>query len=131
MTSPSFLPSDPYLYRQDAPHAGGTRPVSQGDVFVEIPLLRSAKPSPRHAGQWIAQIKSGPNAMGMLVTHPCSSRSRPTSALKESLSIAPVARCPRGFEPPWAGFYEYFPLPALKDGVDYVADLASACPVGS
>lgn len=131
MDAPSFLPADLYLYREDSPHAGGARPVSQGDVFVEMPLLRAAKPHPRHEGQWVPQVKSGPQALGMLTTHPCSSRSRTTHQLKESVSIAPVARCPPGFEPPWEGYYEFFPLPGLKAGEAYVADLSAVCPVRS
>jgi hypothetical protein len=131
MGSPLFLPADIYLYRQDEPHAGGPRPLSQGDVFLDIPLLRAATPNARHAGQWVAHVKSGPNALGMLVTHPCSSRSRSTHALKESVSIAPVMRCPEGFEAPWPGYYEYFPLPGLRGGQDHVADLSAVCPVRS
>jgi hypothetical protein len=131
MGSSNFLPEDPYLDRQDAPHVRQTRPLSQGDVFVDIPLVRAAKANPRHAGQWIGSVKSGEHALGMLVTHPCSSRLRSTHALKESVSIAPVVRCPREFQPPWKGHYEYFPLPALRDGVDYAADLAAICPVRS
>ena len=50
MSTPSFLPAELYLYREDAPHAGGARPLSQGDVFVEIPLRRAAKPHP--ATRW-------------------------------------------------------------------------------
>jgi hypothetical protein len=131
MSAPNFLPPDPYLYRADTPHAGGARPLSQGDVFVNIPLLRAAKPNPRHEGQWVAAVKSGEQALGMLTTHPCSGRSRTTHRLKEAVSVAPVSRAPSGFGPPWAGFYEYFPLPGLKGGEDYVADLSAVCPVKS
>jgi MoCo/4Fe-4S cofactor protein with predicted Tat translocation signal len=131
MSSASFLPDDLYRYRQDIPHAGGVRPLSEGDVFVNIPLVRAARPSQKHAGQWISSIKTGPKALGMLITHPCSSRSRTTHALKESLTVAPVVKCPDGFGPPWEGYYELFPLPALKDGEDFVADLSSLCPVAA
>ena len=124
----SLLPADPYHCRASAPHAGGDRPLSQGDVFLDIPILRAAVPDPRHAGQWKASIKVGPKALGMLVTHPCSSRARHTGVL-ESVSIAPVLPCPKGFEMPWDGFYEYFPLPGLKDGQDYAADLSAVCPI--
>ena len=131
MDKPEFLPEESYLYRGDEPHIGGARPLTQGDVFVDIPLLRAAKPNSRHEGQWLAQVKSGPNALGMLVNHPCSSRSRTTHVLKESVSVAPVVRCPTGFEAPWDGYYEYFPLPQLRGGEDYVADLSAICPVRS
>lgn len=131
MEASNFLGEDPYLDRQDTPHVRQARPLSQGDVFVDIPLVRAAKHSETRANQFIAPTKIGPNALGMLVTHPCSSRSRSTHALKESVSIAPVRRCPKDFRPPWAGYYEYFPLPGLRDGEDYVADLAAICPVRS
>jgi hypothetical protein len=131
MNTPSFLPDDPYLYSDDAPHAGGARPLCQGDVFVDIPLLRAARPHAKHAGQWVPQVKSGTQALGILTTHPCSSRSRTTHRLKEAVSIAPVVRCPPGFESPWTGYYEFFPLPGLRDGEDYVADLSAVCPVRS
>lgn len=129
MESSNFLPEDPYLDRQDTPHVRPARPLSQGDVFVDIPLVRAAKHSEARANKFIAPTKIGPNALGMLVTHPCSSRSRSTHALKESVSIAPVVRCPPEFGPPWAGYYEYFPLPGLRNGEDYVANLAAICPV--
>jgi MoCo/4Fe-4S cofactor protein with predicted Tat translocation signal len=127
----NFLPEDPYLDRQDKPHVRPDRPLSQGDVFVDIPLVRAAKHSETSAHRFIAPTKIGPNALGMLVTHPCSSRSRSTHALKESVSIAPVVRCPPEFGPPWGGYYECFPLPGLRDGKDYVADLSAICPVRS
>jgi hypothetical protein len=126
-----MLPADPYHYLESSPHAGGARPLNQGDVFLDIPLLRAAVPDPRHRGQWKASVKVGTKALGMLVTHPCSSRARGTGTLKESVSIAPVSRCPKGFEVPWDGFYEYFPLPGLRDGKDYAADLSAVCPVRS
>lgn len=130
MDTPSF-PEDIYLYRQDEPNAGGARPLSQGDVFLNIPLLRAAKQDSRHQSKWVPQVKSGPKAIGILLTHPCSGRSRGTYELRESVSVAPVVRRPAGFEPPWHGYYEFFPLPALKGGEDYVADLAATCPVRS
>jgi MoCo/4Fe-4S cofactor protein with predicted Tat translocation signal len=126
-----FLPEDLYLARQDAPHIRPARPFSQGDIFVDIPLVRAAKQSAKRANQLAAPVKTGPNALGMIVTHPCSSRSRSTHALKESISVAPIVRCPEGFKPPWAGYYEFFPLPGLKGGEAYVANLAEICPVRS
>ena len=131
MSTTSFLPPDPYLYRAHVPHAGGARPVGQGDVFLDVPLLRAAKPNLRHVGQWLASVKAGDQALGMLTTHPCSSRSRATDRLRESVTIAPVIRAPQGFEAPWTGYYEYFPLPGLRDGDNYVADLSAVCPVRS
>jgi hypothetical protein len=131
MSIATFLPHELFLHRQDVPHVGGARPLSQGDVFLGIPLLRAAKEKERHPGQWTAQVKGVENALGMLVSHPCSSRSRTTHALKESVSVAPISRCPPGFAVPWTGYYEYFPLPGLREGADYVADLSAICPVRS
>ncbi|HTZ65210.1 MAG TPA: hypothetical protein VMB51_13995 [Solirubrobacteraceae bacterium] len=38
-------------------------------------------------------------------------------------------RRPSNWGPPWEGWYEYFPLPGLREGEDYVAKLGEACPV--
>ncbi|HTU86781.1 MAG TPA: hypothetical protein VMF57_14475 [Solirubrobacteraceae bacterium] len=131
MSVADFLPDDLYLYRQDAPHAAEARPIGQGDVFVDIPLVRAAQRKDRHPTQFTAPVKSGDKSLGIVVSHPCSSRSRSTHALKESVLLAPVVRCPDGFEAPWTGYYEYFPLPGLREDIDYVADLSAICPVRS
>ena len=73
----------------------------------------------------------GPSALGLFVTHPCASRSQETYELATFVAIAPVVRCPRNWGPPWEGWYEYFPLPNLRDGQDYVAKLGEICPVPS
>jgi hypothetical protein len=39
--------------------------------------------------------------------------------------------CPEEFQAPWDGYYECFPLPGLRDGKTYVADLSKICPVAS
>jgi hypothetical protein len=125
-------PESPYLYREDAPVAGPNRPISQGDVFVGIPLVGPARPHDRQAGTWVSpKPRTGEKALGMLVTHPCASRSQETFRLNDVVSVAPVVRCPREFGPPWDGFYSMVPLPALRDRQDYVAKLAEACPVHS
>ena len=126
MDRPDFLPQAPYLYRGDEPHVGGARPLTQGDIFVDIPLLRAAKPHPRHAGQWVSQVKAGANSLGMLVSIHLQPVADYTCPQGVCLCRA-VVRCPSGFEPPWDGYYEYFPLPELRGGEDYVADLSAGC----
>ena len=124
------LPADLYLYREDEPLAGPHRPISQGDVFLDIPLVGPAQPHPKQEGTWVAsKPRTGPKALGLFVTHPCASRSRTTFALSPVVSIAPVVKCPQNWGPPWDGWYDYFPLPNLRDGVNYVAKLSEVCPV--
>lgn len=125
------FPTDPYLYRQDDPHAGPARPISQGDVFINIPLAGPATPDPRHAGVWKGTAKMGKKAMGILVTHPCASRSRRTFQLEDVVAIAPIGKCPHDWGPPWEGNFRHFPLPRLRGGNDYAADLNAVCPVPS
>lgn len=126
------FPDVPYLYNEDDPHVGGARPLSQGDVFLDIPLVGPAQPHARQEGTWVApKPRTGPSALGMFVTHPCASRSRTTYELSPFVSIAPVVKCPKNWGPPWGGWYEYFPLPDLRNGDDYVAKLSEVCPVPS
>jgi hypothetical protein len=127
----SYFPGDPYLFRQDDPHVASARPISQGDVFINIPLAGAATPDPRQAGTWRGRAKTGENAIGVLVTHPCASRSRTTFKLEEVVSVASVRKRPRDWGPPWNGYLRYFPLPGLRRGVDYAADLNAVCPVPS
>lgn len=123
------FPAAPYLYCDSASHVGPSRPLSQGDVFLDIPLVGAAQPDPKQAGTWRARTRTGPKALGLFVTHPCGSRSRETHKLSPVVSIAPVVRCPEVWRAPWEGWYEYFPLPNLRDGHDYVAKLSEVCPV--
>lgn len=120
------FPDAPYLYRQDVPEAGSGRPISQGDVFVGVPLAGAATPDSRHEGVWKGRAKTG---VGLLITHPCASRSRRTFQLNDVVSLAPVLKRPRGWGAPWEGYFQYFPLPGLRGDADYAADLNSACPV--
>ena len=120
------FPTEPYLYREDAPHVGPHRPLSQGDVFVDIPLVGGAQPDARHDGVWRARARTG---LGLFVTHPCGSRSSTTYRLHEFVSVAPVVKCPATWGAPWDGHYDLAPLPGLRNGEDYVAKLSEACPV--
>jgi len=124
------FPAEPYQYRRDDPFAGPDRPVSQGDVFIDIPLVGPALRDPKQAGTWRApKVKIGPKALGLFITHPCASRSRDTYELTEFVSIARVVKCPDRWGPPWDGYYSYVPLPSLRDGQNYVAKLDEVCSV--
>ena len=123
------FPDDPYRYRADEPHVGPFRPISQGDVFAGIPLLGPAQPHPTQAGTWTSKPRTGPNALGMFVTHPCASRHRTTFQLNSVVAIAPVVRCPNNWGPPWVGYHAFCPLPGLRGGEHYVAKLGEVCPV--
>lgn len=127
----TYFPPDPYLARADEPPVEPSRPVSQGDVFINVPLAGVATPDPRQAGTWRGSAKMGQKAIGMLVTHPCAGRSRRTFELEDVVALAPVGRAPSNWGPPWDGYLRYFPLPGLRDGRDYVADLNAVCPVPS
>jgi hypothetical protein len=124
--SDAGYPAEPYKYRNDAPHVAPNRPLSQGDVFRDIPLVGGAVPDARHEGVWKPKSRKG---LGLFITHPCASRSSTTYRLHEYVSVAPVVKRPRGFEPPWDGYYDLCPLPGLRNGEDYVAKLNEACPV--
>jgi hypothetical protein len=123
------FPEDPYRYRADEPHVGPSRPISQGDVFAGIPLLGPAQAHPTQAGTWTSKPRTGPNALGMFVTHPCASRNRHTFQLNPVVAIAPVVRCPSNWGPPWDGYHAFCPLPGLRGGEHYVAKLGEVCPV--
>ena len=65
----------------------------------------------------------------MLITHPCASRSQTTYKLNPVLTVAPVVKSPHGFDEPWTGHLNLFPLPNLLGERDYVAKLDEAGPV--
>jgi hypothetical protein len=93
-------PDVPYLHRSEEPHAGPDRPLSQGDVFADIPLVGPAQRDLKQAGTWRARTRTGPNALGLFVTHPCAARSQTTHQLAPHVSIAPVVKCPAQLGPP-------------------------------
>lgn len=118
--------AEPYQHRSDEPHVAPNRPLSQGDVFLNIPLVGGAAADPRHEGVWRAKARTGP---GLFITHPCGSRSSMTYRLHPYVSVAPVVKCPPAWGPPWIGHFDLAPLPGLLTGEDYVAKLGEACPV--
>lgn len=121
------FPEEPYGARGDVPVVSPARPTSQGDVFIDLPLVGAAQPNPKQAGSWVATKPR--KSLGILVTHPCGSRSSTTHRLNPFLSIAPVVKCPPEWEAPWEGHFSLMPLPGLLNGEDYVAKLNEVCPV--
>ncbi len=118
-----WMPADPYQDRLDTPVAGGLRPINQGDVFAKVPLAFGAKHPPDPGGHK-ARVKEGP---ALLTTHPCSARKAGDGKLSDLVTASPVrplAAVAPGWTEPWDGNYALFPLPALVDGDDYVANLA-------
>ena len=127
--SDAAYPAEQYQHRSDEPHVASNRPWSQGDVFLNIPLVGGAVPDPKQQGTWRAKTRTGAKALGLFITHPCASRSSTTYHLHEYVSLAPVVKCPSNWGPPWDGYYDLAPLPGLRNGEDYVAKLGEACPV--
>lgn len=126
MAGDEWFAPEPYLERLDEPVARPHRPISMGDVFLGHPVIRGAREVKPE--QWKTKTSWKPEALTMLVAHPCSARANETSALKEGISLAPVVPMPPAFGQPWLGHYELFPLPALFKGADYVADLSKVFP---
>lgn len=127
MADDGWLPGDLYLAVADEPVVRPGRPICQGDVFIGLPVLRGAqevKPQ-----QWKTKASFKPDALSMLVAHPCSSRSNATHRLKDDITLAPVIPVPVGWGAPWSGYYELFPLPGLRGDADFVADLSRGFPV--
>lgn len=126
MEAGEWFPTKPYLARADQPVVLPGRPIGMGDVFLGHPIVRGArevKPT-----QWKTRAAWKDDALSILVAHPCSARSHTTHRLKDGISLAPIVPMPEGFEPPYIGYYELFPLPGLYQGADYVADLSKVFP---
>lgn len=120
-----WFPEQPYLARADDPQVQPDRPVCQGDVFRGLPIVRGVRWA---KNRWNKKAGEGPEALSILIAHPCSARTNQTNVLKDDISLAPLRRT-KGWGPPWSGNYELFPLPGVYKGEDYVADLSEAFPV--
>jgi hypothetical protein len=121
-----WFPPDPYLERRDEPVARPNRPIGMGDVFLGHPHVRA--PREVKPGQWKFRAANKPDALTMMVAHPCSARANTSGRLKDDMGLAPIIPIPVNFESPWTTHYELFPLPALYEGRDYAADLSKAFP---
>jgi hypothetical protein len=127
MADEGWLPEDMYLAAADEPVVRPGRPICQGDIFMGLPIVRGAQEvKPK---QWKSKAGFKPDALSMLVAHPCSSRSNATHRLKNDITLAPVIPAPAEWGTPWSGYYELFPLPNLRGGTDFVADLSRGFPV--
>lgn len=126
MAGEEWFPSDPYLERRDEPVARPHRPIGMGDVFLGYPVIQGAREVKKD--QWRSRTAWKPDALTMMVAHPCSARANETGRLKDDITLAPIVPMPPGFEPPYSGYYELYPLPELYEGRDYVADLSKGFP---
>jgi hypothetical protein len=110
------MPADsPYLALSPPP-ARLHRPLVQGDVFVDIPIATAS----REAAE--PKINRGP---AILLGHPCSIYAGPdVYAVQFVAAVRPVREAVQGrpFTDPWNSHLYLFPLPALIEGEDYVAD---------
>jgi len=117
MASPPWLPDESiYLERRDEPVVRPTRPLNQGDVFIDVPIAAAGGPDK-------AKLHSGPV---LLMGHPCSVHAG--GRILDSQLVASVRRKAdavtgsRSLDPPWDSHHYLFPLPGLLQGEDYVAD---------
>ena len=122
-----WLPADLYLAVADEPPVRPDRPIFQGDIFVGLPVVRGAqevKPQ-----QWKAKASFKPDALSMLVAHPLLEPVQHDASAQGRHHARAGHPVPLGWGLPWSGYYEFFPLPGLRDGADFVADLSRGFPV--
>lgn len=111
-------PPQPEVYYLDADEH---RPVTQGDVFADVPFTKARRAS---------KITDNPNATyeRRLVTvmgYTCDLYNEQTGALGKVQVVAPVLEATAaGIPDSWAGAFNFVPLPdLLGDGKMYAADL--------
>jgi hypothetical protein len=122
---PGWYPSNPYRDRGDEPPQGGRRPVNQGDVFKNVPLIFGVSADGKARQKRKTTI---------LLPHPCATRKGGSGRLNDLLCVSPVSRLSSvasEWGPPWEGHFALFPLPGLLNGEDWVADLGLAAIVRS
>lgn len=105
-----------YLDRSDTPLVRPSRPMNQGDVFLDVSIAAAGR------GDDKAKVTIGPV---MLLGHPCSIHAG--GRVIDTQFVAAVrpkedATHGRPFDAPWTTHLYLFPLPGLIDGRDYVAD---------
>jgi hypothetical protein len=113
-----WLPSKGvFLAKADEPHVRPHRPLSQGDVFGDVPL-------------YFANYKKGAareklvNGLGLLLGHTCSIRGGASLAVLQNVCHVREAKekeLERLTESENT-YRQLFPLPDLRAGVTYVAD---------
>lgn len=121
-----WLPEDGeiYLEKRGEPQCQPDRPLSQGDVFTNVPLAMITRHHPDRAVQDLGKANS---VTAVLLGHPCSIRGGSTDAQFQQLaqvrSVEEIFRDSGGsFDPPYDGSYFLFPFPRLREDVDYAAD---------
>lgn len=99
--------------------ASSARPVFQGDVFRDVPLVK-AKNGGSAARDPNVSVE---RRMVAVLQYPCDIYT--ASKLVSAQTIAPVVEAAKvGIPPDWDGAYEYAPLPDLMgDGVAYAVNL--------
>lgn len=107
--------------------ASSSRPVFQGDVFRDVPLVKA-----KNGGS----VAREPNVsverrMVAVLQYPCDIYT--ASRLVKAQSVAPVVEAAKvGIPPDWDGAYEYAPLPdLLGDGVAYAVHLRAVANIDS
>lgn len=103
---------------------GRGRPVSHGDVFEAVPIVRRAASIPNERGD--RKAPTVVDILAIVVSHPCTIREGRSGSLSTHILMAPVfpmKKVAAGWKRPWPGNLDYFPLPTLLDGNDYAADL--------
>ena len=113
-----------YLEKTSAPPCRPNRPLSQGDVFTEVPLSLITK---HHEGRPTSELGKANLVKAVLLGHPCSIRGGSADAQFQQLAqVRPLAEVlgnsGRSFEPPYDESYFLFPFPGLTGEDDSVAD---------
>lgn len=124
MESEEWVPhSEFYLERADQPYVRQTRPLCQGDVFVDIPVALYRRFPPKRAGEYPTAANE---QIVMLYSHPCSIFEGPApSRVQQVIVVTPASSYfpTTPWNHPWEGNFRLFPLPGLIGDADYVADI--------
>lgn len=124
-SSSPWLPEEPlFLEVAQTPEVRPHRPWNQGDIFAEVPLAITAgtKANPQ------APLRT---ACVMLMGNPCSLRGGASlAALQNVAEVRPLKEKEAGFEAPWEGRWQLFPLLGFDDDQLWVVDFNVMCTVG-
>lgn len=125
MSPPVWLPDESlFLERADEPHVRPNRPLNQGDIFTNIPLVVVA----RKENQPVVELRDG---FALLLGHTCSIRAGASLVrLQTVCEVRPAsAREQERFAPPWDGWWTLFPLVGFNEDTLWVADFGVVCTV--
>ncbi|MCZ7589364.1 MAG: hypothetical protein M5U27_11040 [Gaiella sp.] len=118
----NWLPDDFFIGHPAPPQSSPTRPLGQGDVFLEVPVagrtgVRNGQPGLRAKLENVIVVGSS-----------CGIR-KEGGELNDVIHVAPIkhlASMAPGWGPPWSGWLHVLPLPGLEingEG-DWAANLA-------